>query len=341
MTNKNKLWLHFTFVGLIITSASCLRKSEGVLLRFSPQIGNEYPYIFKIHHPQSPIEISAKMQILSKDESGYHILFPDMSNELFPGSMIITERFNSNHPGFLSLNFPDDPVIIGDEWSGEVPWYYEDYYVLGTINIHLPASYKLLSIEQQKSGRYAVIEQRIEAEIATDELILYIGQVGVQWDIEGKITEIHEEYDAYNKLNVGDVVIGINQHRIEAPSDLHMLAENYIQHPKVDKIVTFTVQRNGQEYSINVEKTIIEFAVVTIQNKQDLITIMYDIEREILHSASVSSRYDVVYTSPTAEPFQIVDDFGGFHKFGFLSGKTSYKDHIDSDGISWSLSIDE
>jgi hypothetical protein len=68
---------------------------------------------------------------------------------------------------------------------------------------------------------------------------------------------------------------------------------------------------------------------------------MYVIEQSILLSVEVSSSYDVAYTSPTADPFPVVDDYGGFHKFGYLSGKTAYQDHLDSNGVAWTLSLIE
>ena len=287
------------------------------------------------------IEVPVEMQVLSKDGNGYLIQFSGVLNELFSGSLIVTERHNSNHPGYISLNFPDDPVEPGAEWSGEVPWYYENHYVLDPTEYHLPASYKLLSVEQGENGRYAIIEQRIEADVAVDGLVFYVGQVGVRWDREGKITEVYPGYDACGNLKVGDVVVGINGQRVEAEGELSALAEEYIQHPKQNKVVTFTVLRDGEECDIEVEKSIDEFAVVKVYNKRDVIKITYDIERGILLSVEVSSSYDVAYASPTAGPFPAVDDYGGFHKFGYLSGKTAYQEHLDSNGIAWTLSLIE
>lgn len=325
----------------VILLAGCSSESKAFLLRYTPQVGSAYSYRFTINHPQMPIELSVDMQVVSKDENGYQIQFSGVSNELFPGSLIVTGRHNSNHPGYISLNFPDDLVTVGDEWHGEIPWYYENYYVIDSDDLHLPSSYRLLSIEQGENGRYTIIEQRVDADVAVNGLIFYVGQVGVQWDHNGQITEVYQKYDAYNKLKVGDKVIGINGQHIEALSNLSLLAEKYIQHPKQNAIVTFTVLRDGKEYNIDVEKSIDEFAIVKVYNKKDIITIMYDIDRSILLSADFSSSYDVAYASSTGDPFPVIDNYDGFHKFGFLSGKTIYQDHVESNGIAWSLTLDE
>jgi hypothetical protein len=39
--------------------------------------------------------------------------------------------------------------------------------------------------------------------------------------------------------------------------------------------------------------------------------------------------------------FPIVDDYGGFSKFGYLEGKTDYQERLDSDGVTWILSLVE
>ena len=179
---------------LVIASlmTGCRREKDKVLLRYTPQVGSAYHYEFILNRAQSPVEVVGEMRVLGKGESGYQIQFSGVFNELFSGSLLVTERHNSNHPGYVSLNFPNEPVGPGAEWSGEVPWYYEEYYVLDSAELHLPASYRLLSIEDGENGRYAVIEQRIEADVAVDGLVFHIGQVGVRWNREGRITEVHQ-----------------------------------------------------------------------------------------------------------------------------------------------------
>ena len=215
MQLKEKLLLLAALFTVVFPLVGCEHKGERVLLRYTPQVGNSYPYKFDLNRPYAPIEVPVEMQVLSKDENGYLIQFSGVLNELFSGSLIVTERHNSNHPGYISLNFPDDPVEPGAGWGAEVPWYYEKYYVLDPTEYHLPASYKLLSVEQGENGRYAIIEQRIEADVAVDGLVFYVGQVGVRWDREGTIIEVSQDYDAYGKLEVGDVVVGINGQRAE------------------------------------------------------------------------------------------------------------------------------
>lgn len=319
----------------------CESGMESVLLRYTPQVGSSYSYKFKVNRPHAPIEIPGEMLVLGKDDGGYRIQFSGVLNELFSGSLIVTERHNSNHPGYISLNFPDDPVEVGAEWSGEVSWYYEDYYVFDPTELRLPASYKLLGIEQGEKGRFAVIEQRIEADVAVDGLVFYVGQAGVRWDRDGKITDLHQNYDAYGKLEVGDVIVGINGQRAKTAGELSMLAEKYIQHPKQNKTVTFTVLMDGEENTIDVEKSIDEFALVKVYNKRDVMRIAYDVDRGILLSVEASSAYDVAYTSPAAGSFPVVDDYAGFHKFGYMAGRSSYHDHIESNGPAWVLSLDE
>ena len=332
-------WL--TVVVFIILLAACSSENRGILLRYTPEIGSSYPYKFSINHPKVPIELTANMQVVEKNENGYLIQFPDFSNELFPGFMIITERHNTSHPGFISLNFPNDPVKVGGEWQGQIPWYYENFYVLESTDLFLPASYELKGIEQGEKGQNAVIEQRTETDLAVDGLVFYIGHVGVQWNHDGQITGVNPGYDAYQNLRSGDLVIGINGKYVDTASELSLLAEENIQHPKQDKTVTFSILRDGMEYNIDVQKSIDKFAVVKVYNKVDIIKTVYDIERSLLVSVDFSTSYDVEYKSPTGDQFLIVDNYGGFHKFLFLNGRTTYQEHIESNGIAWSLTLDE
>ena len=331
-----KLLLLVVFA-IVFLAVGCQReREEEALLRYTPQVGNTYRYKFEINHPYNPIEVTGEMHVLSKDEDGYQLQFSGMNfGELFSGTLVVSDRHNSSHPGYINLNFPDAAVGPGAEWDGEVPWYYENYYVLDPAELRLPASYKLLEIEQGENGRYARIEQKVEADIAVDGLVFHVGQVGVRWDREGKITDVHQGYDAFGKLQVGDVVVGINGHRAGAGSGLQLLAEKYIQHPKEARTVTFTVLRGGREYDVSVEKSIDELAVVKVYNKRDVAQITYDIDRGILLSVEVSSSYDVAFASPTTDTFPVVDDYDGFHKFGYLEGKTTYQTHYGDETLPW------
>ena len=130
MQFKGKLLLLAVLFTIVFPLVSCDREGEKILLRYTPQVGSTYPYKSEINRPHASMEVPVEMHVLSKDENGYQIKFSGVLNELFSGSLIVTERHNSNHPGYISLNFPDDPVGPGAEWGGEVPWYYENYYVL-------------------------------------------------------------------------------------------------------------------------------------------------------------------------------------------------------------------
>ncbi len=101
------------------------------------------------------------MHVLREHETGYQMQFSGtLGDELFSGSMTVSDRHNSSDPGYISLNFPDAPVAPGTIWTGEVPWYFETHYVLEPVEISVPASYELVEITDGETGRYAVIEQR-------------------------------------------------------------------------------------------------------------------------------------------------------------------------------------
>ena len=334
---KRKLLLFVAVFAMVFLSAGCQRDEEEFLLRYTPRVGGTYRYQFKIGNF---METTGEMQVLNEDENGYQIQFSGMHrNELFSGSLIVSDRHNSSDPGYISLNFPDDPVVPGAEWGGEVPWYFENYYVLDPTQIRVPASYELLKVEQGENGTYAVIKQKVEADVAVDELVFHVGQVGVRWDREGRITDVHPGYDAFGKLQVGDVVVGINGQRAGTTGELRSLAEEYIQHPKEGKTVTFTILRDGNEYDVDVEKSIDKLAAVKVNNLRNMLTITYDVERGLLLSAEAIINHDVAFTSPTTDTFLIVDDYDGFSKFGYLKGHTAYQTHYGSDEVAWSLSL--
>jgi hypothetical protein len=331
------------FLALVLMSAGCRSATQEALLRYAPQVGGTYDYEFAINRPHDSLGVTGEMHVLSEHEEGYQIQFSGtLGDELLSGSMIVSDRHNSSHPGYISLNFPDDPVTPGAKWTGEVPWYFEKYYALDPVETSLPASYELLEITGGENGRYAVIEQRNEADVAVDGLVLHVGQVGIRWDHEGRITEVYSDYDAYDKLQIGDVVIGVNGQRAIAASDLVWLAEKHIQRPKGTRSVEFTLLREGHEHEIHVEKSIDRMAVVEVYNVRGNLRTTFDIDRGILLSAEATiNQEDLTFTSPTTDTFPVVDDYDGFHKFGYLRGKTTYQSRLGSDEVAWTLSLVE
>jgi hypothetical protein len=330
-------------VALAFVATSCRREEESVLLRYAPQVGHTYRYQLEIRRPHDPIQVTGDMKILGRGQDGYQIQFSGVyPDELFSEPMTVSKRHNSSHPGYVSLNFPDGPVPVGGEWRGEIPWYFENDYVLDPPEMRLPASYKLLAIEDERTSRRAVIEQSVEANVAVDGLVLHVGQVGVGWDHEGRITEVHKGYDAFGRLAVGDVVVGINGERPNGSGGLQWLAEKHIQRPRESATIRFSVLRGGEPHEIEVEKTIDQLAVVNVHNVTSTLTATFDVDRGILLSAEASiGQEDVAFTSPTGDPFPIVDDYGGFHKFGYLRGRTVYQTSYGSDGVAWTLTLVE
>jgi hypothetical protein len=318
-------------------------KTEQVLLRYTPEVGKMYRYTLIIPQPHGPIEVTGDMHVLSEQEDGYRVQFSGMlADEVLSRAMTISDRHNASDPGYISLNFPDEPVLPDTEWSGFVPWYFENYYVLDPAEIYLPALYRFLQIEKGESARVAVIEQSTDVDVAVDGLVLHVGQVGIQWDQAGTITGVSPGYDASGKLQVDDVIVGINGQEVGAAGSLAWLAERYIQRPKEANVVSFTVLRDGQEQQIDVVKSIDKLAVVRVSNVKGTLQTTFDIDRGILLSVEATiTQEDVGFTSPTTEPFPIVDDYGGFHKFGYLKGKTTYEDHLGSEYIAWTLSLVE
>lgn len=340
---KRQLFLTLMACTLASLMVGCRSGTAGVVLRYTPQVGGRYRYQFEIHRPHDPLEVTGEMHVRSKDRDGYHLQFSGaLGAELFSRTMVVSERHNSSDPGYISLNFPDGPVEPEEEWGGQVPWYFESAYVLDPTEMHVPASYRLLAVELGEHGRQAIIEQRNEAEVAVDGLVLHVGQVGVQWNHEGKVTEVHPEYDAFGKLQVDDVIVGINGQRAEAAGELAWLAEKYIQRPKENQTVRFTLLREGEERDIEVEKTIDELAILKVSNVRGYLKTIFDVDRGILLSTEATIfQEDLAFASPTSGTFPVVDDYDGFHKFGFLRGRTTYETRLGSDEVAWILSLVE
>ena len=93
--------------------------------------------------------------------------------------------------------------------------------------------------------------------------------------------------------------------------------------------------RGGEEYDINVEKSIDELAVAKVYNWRGMLTVRYDVDRGLLLSAEANYSHDVAFTSPTTDPFPVVDDYGGFSKFEYLEGKTTYQTSFGDENLSW------
>ncbi|HEM61732.1 MAG TPA: PDZ domain-containing protein [Chloroflexi bacterium] len=310
-----------------------------VLLRYSPRVGGTYVYSADL---VGYTKITGEMTVLSEKEGWYHVGFSGpLFGERYDVTMDISDRHNTDHPGYISLNFPDYPVGIGDEWTGEVPWYFEHYFVLDETPMTVPASYRLADIKQGTEGRYAVIEKTVDVDVVVDNLPFHVGQLGVRWDGEGRITELHEGYDASGKLMVGDVVVGINGQDASTAPARNALAEEHIQHPKGDRIVSLTVVRDGRELTVDVEKSIDLLALVSVGNMRGLTRVEWDIDRGFLLSAEVSVSEDIRFSSPTGGVFPIVDSYGGYSKFGYLEGLTVYQDSYGGGGVAWKLNLEE
>jgi len=317
--------------------------TEQVLLRYTPQVGKTYRYTLTIPQPNNSIEVTGDLHVLSEQQDGYRVQFSGMlADEVFSRAMTISDRHNASDPGYVSLNLPDGAVTPDTEWSGLVPWYFENYYVLDPTEIYLPAIYRFFEIEKGEGGRIAVIEQSTDVDVAVDGLVLHVGQVGVHWDQAGTITEVYPGYDAFGKLQVGDVVVGINGQQAGVAGGLAWLAERYIQRPKEANVVSFAVLRDGREQQIDVVKSIDELATVRVSNVKGTLKTTFDVDRGILLSTEAAvTQQDVDFTSPTTDGFPVVDDYGGFHKFGYLKGKTTYQDHLGSERVAWTLSLVE
>jgi hypothetical protein len=97
---KRKVLL-LAVLAIVFLLVGCQREREGeVLLRYTPQVGSTYRYKFEINHPYTPIEVTGEMHVLSKDEDGYQLQFSGMNfGELFSGSLTVSDRHNSSHPG--------------------------------------------------------------------------------------------------------------------------------------------------------------------------------------------------------------------------------------------------
>jgi hypothetical protein len=310
-----------------------------VLLRYSPEVGDTYTYSAVL---VGYTEITGEMTVVGEEDGWYRVVFSGpLFGERYDVTMNLSDRHNADHPGYISLNFPDDPVAIGGEWRGEVPWYFENYFVLEDTPITVPASYKLVDIKQETKGRYAVIEQTVDVDVVVDSLPFHVGQLGVRWDVEGRITEVRQGYDAFDKLMVGDMVVGLNGQSARSEHDRNRLAEEHIQHPKGDRVVSLTVLRDGKELTVDIEKSIDHLALVKVENMRGSTRIEWDIDRGLLLSAEVSISEDITFSSPAGGVFPIVDSYGGFSKFGYLEGLTAYEDSYGGSGVAWKLTLQE
>jgi hypothetical protein len=314
-------------------------QQSSVLLRYSPQVGKAYAYSADL---MGYAQVSGEMIVISYEDGWYHVEFSGaLFGEPYAVGIDISDRHNSSHPGYLSLNFPDEPVAVGDTWEGRVPWYFEHYYVLDETPITVPASYKLLEITEGNQGTYAVIEQTVEEDVVVDDMVFHVGQLGVRWDVEGRITHLERGYDAFDKLRVGDLVLAINGQDATREQERNLLAEEFIQHPKADKLVSLTILRDGDELVVGVQKSIDEFAVVRAENLKSVTLVQFDVDRGILLRAEVSISEDIVFSSPTGDVFPIVDSYGGYSKFGYLEAMTAYEESYGGSDVTWVLTLEE
>jgi hypothetical protein len=324
--------------------ASCLAGCHGdeqdsVLLRYSPKVGEPYAYSADL---MGYAQVAGEMTVISYENGWYHVEFSGaLFGEPYDVSMDISDRHNSNHPGYLSLNFPDEPVAVGDTWEGQVPWYFEHYFVLDETPITVPASYRLLEINEGREGTYAVIEQTVDEDLVVEDLVFHLGQLGMRWDDEGRITQVDQGYDAFGKLLVGDVVVRINGQDATTEQERNSLAEEYVQHPKEDSLVSLAILRDGSELTVDVQKSIDELALVRAENLKSVVLARFDVDRGILLSAEVSTSEEIVFTSLTGDAFPIVDSYGSFSKFGYLEGRTAYEESYGGSGVAWTLTLQE
>ena len=104
----------------------------------------------------------------------------------------------------------------------------------------------------------------------------------------------------------------------------------------------FTVLREGRVQEIRVEKSIDRMAIVKVYNVRANLRTRFDIDRGILLSVEATiNQEDLAFESPTKDTFPVVGDYGGFHKFGYLRGKTTYQTRLGSDEVAWTLSLVE
>ena len=125
---EGKRLLFMVVLVTVFLPSGCRREEDEVLLRFTPQVGYTYPYRFEVYRSHNPIVVTGEMHVLSKDEDGYAIQFTGtLGDELLSRLMVVTDRHNSNDPGYINLNLADDLVAPGAEWDGGVPWHFENH----------------------------------------------------------------------------------------------------------------------------------------------------------------------------------------------------------------------
>ncbi len=337
---RQRATLLIGLVMLVSYLVSCRADQQtSVLSRYSPQVGEAYAYSADL---MGYAQVSGEMSVISYEDGWYHVEFSGaLFGEPYAVAMDISDRHNSSRPGYLSLNFPDEPVVVGDTWEGRVPWYFEHYYVLDDTSITVPASYKLLEITEGNQGTYAVIEQTVEQDVVVEDMVFHLGQLGVRWDVEGRITHLERGYDAFDKLQVDDLVLAINGQNATSEQERNLLAEEFIQHPKESSLVSLTILRDGDELTIDVQKSIDEFAVVRAENFKSVTLVQFDVGRGILLRAEVSTSEEIVFSSPTGDVFPVVDSYGGYSKFGYLEAMTTYEESYGGSDVTWVLTLEE
>jgi hypothetical protein len=311
-----------------------------VLLRYAPQVGQTLKYEVSMNLDKKLFEggkwlsegsersqMSISMTAVEHTEEGYRTKadvswgrstfsketadeMRDKAEAAQATDLIVSDRYVWNAGGTHNLCFPDEPVSVGDAWTGSVLFMFGD---LATVEPPtLDVSYRLIRAVKNDQGRYCLIECRPASNQV--EVPLQVGQLGLRCDATGAVTAVRADSDAHGKISVGDAVVAVNGHEATTAKAWHVLYERFIEPPgNVGSPVVLTVKRDDREVDVEVTKTFVTLGTMEITLSDAVRKVIFDVDRGIIISDEASPQYSVMYHLTDALLF--MDDYMGVGSF--------------------------
>ena len=303
--------------------------SPKIHLRFKPEVGKVYSYSYTTNLDKTTfgktrnenLKGTISMEILEELENKYRVkiqinlesstMSPMVFNRMKeqnaePRFITISDGYVWEIQGAYNLCFPDQQVIVGDEWNGSASFHIGDLSTLEQPDVEV--QYKIIKEERiEDETCLTIICKPVEKGI---EVPFQLGSLGIKCDEGGRIIAVDEKAKIGDEVQIGDLIVGIHGHKAEDARARSTLFERYIETlDDMDKPVPITVLRDNKEITVSLKKHPVTIGTMKVEIQDFLRTVLFNLNKSIILSDVAKALYSVTYDFAEELPF--VDDYTG------------------------------
>jgi hypothetical protein len=310
-----------------VTACTSRPMTEPVLLRFAPTLGEPIAYQISVNLDKTTngrpsnenVSAVTVMTPTAREGDGYRVamtvhLSSHNLDELLAEhmeqkanaakSLIISDALVFSGEDGPSLYLPRVPVSTGDSWETEDVFKSGDLLTLEPPKVR----WRFTVNGFTRVGDRSLAHIGVELLTREAEVPFQFGQAGIRCNEDGTVSELSG--DAAGKLRLGDRVVAIGGKPAPDPRTRSILAQNFIEDlDLVDKPVQLTIDRDGQELEVSVEKRVVSLGLIAVTYDDFERTSVFDADAGLLVSDDSSATFTFRYAIDPRTEF--LDDLRG------------------------------